>query len=499
MCCLVCSRDLVSCSFPLCQGDSWIFLPLDPIHHLEWFLSIPPQFLDSPIHQTLIIHRQHGLLRPRPSCQSNLYRTFQVIKPLTREEVGSLRINNTVPLQVGFHGILLHGALERRERFPFVRLCLTTEIPREPEPCSAIISRSKRCRVPLGHIRVGSLVQENVETDQKRLLEDLNPKYKETDTWIRRRCPARQAMPECWVFRSPPRKVVPDNPAFKFSCRESDDVPKEFSVYLSTEELDLLRQNRASLINCVIEITVNPEEKHPSPWMNMPAIGPFDCWPQASRLGMRIEFVDAAGTWKSLYLQSRKFRQLSKSYRFHLPFPEQFGKELDHIEMDWLHCMRVMAALLNWKWQLRHGYTQHVWVPYKAEVRIVEYIFLAQRYMTSTPSATSMLCPRLLSLEETTESIEKLLGPALPLAWGKIMLQPSRRCDLCVVSYSVPELGGCLRIINACLDAILYNHVTSLHGNPNAHHGGQSSTSPMRCREVDEALLHLYPWHLKKA
>lgn len=308
----------------------------------------------------------------RTSSKPTRYKAFQVIKPFTRDEICSLKVPRLVPLEVGFHGIISQSTADGSDRYPFVILCRTTKIPQGPERCSAIRLRGEEFRVPRDHITVGNFVTENVKTDQRQLFEltpkdwKLNPRYEpspeyEEHTWIRTTRPAKPGMPECWVFRTAPRRISSGYVAFEFVHRD-DEFPSTCQISVPPKTWKSLSLNSASLVNCVVEITVDPGQRHPSRWLNIPAIGPFDCWAQALRVGVCIEFMDDHHNWKKHYLQSNKFHRFTNTASYDLLHQEgrRVGIEVDHVEVGWLHCMKIMAALLNWKWQVHSDYTAEV-------------------------------------------------------------------------------------------------------------------------------------------
>ncbi|EEU41910.1 uncharacterized protein NECHADRAFT_85966 [Fusarium vanettenii 77-13-4] len=355
--------------------------------------------------------------RTRSTSAPPRFKTFQVIKPFTIDDYCYLKEPGIVALKVGYHGIIAQSAADGSKRYPPVRLLRTTKTPQGLETYSALHKRGEEFNVPRDRIKIGSFVPEdvpeNVPDDQRHLFEiipkdrKLNPRRiktrpgREEHTWIRTTQPAKPGMPECWVFRTAPRRISSRNVAFQFvnGNGESRNVCR---IEISPKTWNSLNLNSASLVNRVVEITVDGQ-RHPFHWRNIPAIGPFDCWAEALRVAVCIEYMDADGHWKKQYFQSTNFKRFSTT-----PI-----------------CRRL--------------HERGIEEPFKAVVRIVEFNFLDQRFVASNPSEISRPCPRLLSLEETEKLIRRKLGTRLPLAWKSLADRPRRRCDLCITG--TDELG----------------------------------------------------------
>ncbi|KAI8713416.1 hypothetical protein NCS52_01286200 [Fusarium sp. LHS14.1] len=312
--------------------------------------------------------------RTRSASAPPRFKTFQVIKPFTIDDYCYLKEPGIVALEVGYHGIIAQSEADGSKRYPPVRLLRTTKTPQGLESYSALNGKGEEFNVPRDRIKIGNFVPEdvpeNVPDDQRHLFEitfkdrKLNPRRiltrpgREQHMWIRTTQPAEPAksgmpdMPECWVFRGVPRRSSRKT-AFEF-VHGKGESPAVCRVEIPTKTWNSLNLNSASLVNRVVEITADGQ-RHPFHWRNIPAIGPFDCWAEALRVALCVEYMDADGHWKKQYLQSATFKRFSttSSYRR----LDERGIEVDHLEAGWLDCMKIMAALLNWRWEARDGYT----------------------------------------------------------------------------------------------------------------------------------------------
>ncbi|KAL6920872.1 hypothetical protein FSHL1_004848 [Fusarium sambucinum] len=256
---------------------------------------------------------------------------------------------------------------------------------------------------------------------------------KEANLWIRTRTPNDGNIPAIFTFRTHPRRLTKERFVFIFNG-QTGTLPIKFRPVVPAELTSLAG---GSLVNVVIEITIDPNDRHPYAYARMPTVGPFDCWNEALRLAVRFEFEDEQG-WHTQYLKQEKLQVFSARIK---EKSSEFGDEVDHIDLGWLHSTKMLAALLNWEWSPPdNAITRRVWVPYSNRLRVIEFDFFNQRLVVGNCQPTSKPIPRLLTLNETSDQIERKFGHgvnigSLPEA---MMINVSgsairTKCDLCLM------------------------------------------------------------------
>ncbi|PNP84695.1 hypothetical protein FNYG_01789 [Fusarium nygamai] len=158
--------------------------------------------------------------------------------------------------------------------------------------------------------------------------------------------------------------------------------------------------NDGSAIHLIVKITIDPDVEHPHSYLQHPRVRPFDSWGQALRVGIRIEFKDEGGDWQTRYLSTARHYPILSLYK--LLEVEDLGDELNHMDLSWLHCMKTLATLLNWRWKpednpVKENLTQAVWTPYRIRLLSIDFDFHNQRLVLDEPQPVEMQCPRLLA------------------------------------------------------------------------------------------------------
>ncbi|RBQ74080.1 hypothetical protein FVER14953_09302 [Fusarium verticillioides] len=250
--------------------------------------------------------------------------------------------------------------------------------------------------------------------------------------WIRTPSPAEDSKPAVWSFRTSPKRLTVENRIALFYGR-GRTYPAKFRPVVPVQGTSL---GPGSFVNVVVEITTDPDIKHPNPFVKIPIVGPFDCWNDASRLGIRVEFQDK-GQWKTRYLKADSFAMVTtKVSQMDI---SDFEEEVHQIELGWLHVVKIMAALLNWQWQPVNALSKQVWNPYACRVRTTEFNFFNQRLIIGDTQIVNKPCPKLLTLDETSDLIEKKFGSDVSIGMipDVILVNPEcgqmrrQKCDLC--------------------------------------------------------------------
>ncbi|KAM0078666.1 hypothetical protein ACKRZS_009396 [Fusarium odoratissimum] len=259
--------------------------------------------------------------------------------------------------------------------------------------------------------------------------------WHDANLWIRTPSPAEDSKPAVWSFRTSPKRLTVENRIALFYGR-GRTYPGKFRPIVPVKGTSL---GPGSFVNAVVEITTDPDIKHPNPFVKIPIVGPFDCWNDASRLGIRVEFQDK-GQWKTRYLKADSFAMMTTNSKMDI---SDFGKEIHQIELGWLHVMKIMAALLNWQWQPVNALSKRVWNSYACRVHTMEFDFFNQRLIIGDTQIVNKPCPKLLTLDETSDLIEKKFGSSVSIGMipdvilvnpefrSKSDRFPRQRCDLC--------------------------------------------------------------------
>jgi hypothetical protein len=201
-----------------------------------------------------------------------------------------------------------------------------------------------------------------------------------------------------------------------------------------------------------MEITCDREIKHPSPWVQIPVVGPFDSWYQATRLGIRIEFQDEKGQWKSQYLKSDYHEMVAS--RTSPAEITALGEEIHHMDITWVDAIKIIATLLHWRWQPDGAMSRQILTPFIIKRRSMNFNFHSQQLVIDNIPLVDVPCPKLLTLDETSRLIEKRFGFDISIGFlpNPILMRPNHsvasvgryrtKCDLCsVVSLQLISLS----------------------------------------------------------
>ncbi|KAF9773259.1 hypothetical protein IL306_008954 [Fusarium sp. DS 682] len=236
----------------------------------------------------------------------------------------------------------------------------------------------------------------------------------EASLWIRTTTPATDTEPAMWSFRTLPKRLTSINGIAVFYGNRRTTQPVRFRHTVPVEGTPL---GPGSTVNIVVEITKDPNTRHTHSYLSVPIVGPLDCWTEAFRVGIKIEYEDN-GKWYMMYLRQNRMTMFSTTYGSVIP--DDLGKSIEKIDTTWIHMIKIMAALLNWRWQPENSLTKHIYVPYLNRTRTMD--------------------PKLLTLDETSDLIEEKHGLDVHIGHipgPRLFLPPSAsedrfiKCDLC--------------------------------------------------------------------
>lgn len=263
----------------------------------------------------------------------------------------------------------------------------------------------------------------------------------EANMWIGTKIPSVDGQPAMWSFRTQPKRLTARRGVGILYGSRRNSQPVRFRRIMPVEERRLVP---GTIINVVLEVTAEAETKHPYSYLQMPTTGPLDCWREAFRLAVRIEFEDE-GKWYSKYLTQQNVTPFSSLYKKSKDANDP-TYEINNIDIDWIHAIKTVAALLNWRWHPENALSGRVWSPYVTRTRTMEFDFFNQQLRIGTLPVTDKQCPRALTLDETSDMIEREFGLDVNIGHlpHAILIQDPEggnraakrtKCDLCYVSY----------------------------------------------------------------
>ncbi|KAF4989132.1 hypothetical protein FGRMN_9317 [Fusarium graminum] len=272
----------------------------------------------------------------------------------------------------------------------------------------------------------------------------------EANMWIGTKIPSVDDMPAMWSFRTQPKRLTARRGVGILYGSRKNSQPVRLRRIMPVEEGRLVP---GSIINVVLEIMIDAEIKHPYSYLQLPAIGPLDCWSEAFRLAIRIEFEDE-GKWYSKYLTQASVIPFSSRYK-NSKQPDDPAYGINNIDVDWIHAIKTVSALLNWRWQPDNALSRRVWSPYVTRTRTMEFDFFNQQLVIGTLPITDKQCPRVLTLDETSDLIEAEFGLDVNIGHlpSPILVQDPEggnaaakrnKCDLCYVAKNMKLSRRCL-------------------------------------------------------
>ncbi|KAF7547605.1 hypothetical protein G7046_g8956 [Stylonectria norvegica] len=263
------------------------------------------------------------------------------------------------------------------------------------------------------------------------------------------------ATPAMWQFRTHARKLKKNREILVMIGHRNKDgtqvqVPRQFYVNMPQKQFPSLQGG--SVIGIVIEIMVDQDARHPQAYLEIPETGPFDCYKLAARVGIRAEWLDTDGTWKAQYLKNAMLQPFSALKSLPVEQHGEHAAYLACVEVGWLHCIKLQATLLRWRWlDPQSMLAKRVFRPYNGRVRRFDYDFLGQRIVLSEPPMTSRRLPRLLTLQETTNAIEEEFGHDVNFGYMPSKMRYTvngskkfrTKCDLCYMYADVDLVRSC--------------------------------------------------------
>jgi len=125
------------------------------------------------------------------------------------------------------------------------------------------------------------------------------------------------------------------------------------------------------------------------------------------------------------------------------------GEGVQHIKVTWHHAMKIIATLLNWRWQPDNAMSSQIWAFFVTKRRTMNFDFFNQRLVIGNVPVVDKQLPKLLTLDQTSDLTEKKfgLGVTIGLLPDPILMQPDyfprdqlprQKCDLCYIVIYLP-------------------------------------------------------------
>lgn len=177
------------------------------------------------------------------------------------------------------------------------------------------------------------------------------------------------------------------------------------------------------------EITRNPSDSHPTPYANVPEIGPWDNWKQARRLALRIDHIK----------DGKVIGQYQHSHDHTFPYTK-YGLGSEHTNFlagAWSRVMAWIAALTNVKWANRSWFRHWAIQPYDVIVEEITPCFASQQMVISQSGPREIQePPKRIHVENNMRMMDELYAREHPEtsigAWSWKLLPSGREtCDAC--------------------------------------------------------------------
>jgi len=208
-------------------------------------------------------------------------------------------------LEIGVFGLIPYIQQNRGTngdlvQYPVVRVYHHTK--RGPEPLPRSPLTQGKCLIPLSHIEIGAVHTNDLEIVDEVVAAPLPPELRtdatsfDTNTWIQTTIPAMKddkgiEEKEMWSFRTTPMRLTDSGRVFLFTGRPNSR-PSALQLRIPTDG-NCLKPD--SIVNIVMEMMCDENTKHRQSYVQIPSIGPFDCWTEVLRLGIRVEYQNGHG------------------------------------------------------------------------------------------------------------------------------------------------------------------------------------------------------------
>ncbi|KAH8907261.1 hypothetical protein BR93DRAFT_688264 [Coniochaeta sp. PMI_546] len=190
--------------------------------------------------------------------------------------------------------------------------------------------------------------------------------------------------------------------------------------------------------------------RHPTPWLSVPEVGPWDVYADAAALAVRVVWRTTTGQWRSCALHKGLFVHRPSTVWKGVT-SSKFGDEVNYMSCDWIRVMNFMGSLYQWEFKTSNSNTTApaflpLLKPYPGRVRTVTTDFFNQKFVISTANKIARSIPRLQSLEDNLSKLNRIDGPLIAIGFppAKGWLPKTRTmCDMCHVYYGREMKTAC--------------------------------------------------------
>ncbi|KAB5518159.1 hypothetical protein GE09DRAFT_1230575 [Coniochaeta sp. 2T2.1] len=295
-----------------------------------------------------------------------------------------------------------------------------------------------------------------------------NSKFRsETRLWTRTNICDDMGNDHIYQFRGPIGRVSDKN-------EEDDSVlmwinllfwrshhPKCFYVGLNKKLC--LGLSKGMTVNIVVEIMV-PQirdgrlafPRHPTPYYDVPEIGPFHNFTDVSAMAVKVEWCakldqDAAsnpaaplGQWYSCPIVALNSRRTPVTDLKDVT-TEKYGDEVQYMTIPYARCVKLMTSLVPTEWDSNPNFMFFL-RPYSNRVRTFEYDMFKQKIVIGKPETIKLQAPRLMTPDQNAQRMRNMYGPGLliGLTPASTFYKKTFRwhCDMCYFVGFCPEFAA---------------------------------------------------------
>ncbi|KAF9871528.1 hypothetical protein CkaCkLH20_10939 [Colletotrichum karsti] len=188
----------------------------------------------------------------------------------------------------------------------------------------------------------------------------------------------------------------------------------------------------------VFEITRNPRDSHPTPYVSVPLIGPWENWTQARRLALRIDHMK----------DGKIVGQYQHAHDHTFPFPVRGSPHNSFLSGAWSRAMAWIATLTNFEWADRSWFRHWALQPYVVTIEEIGLSYLDQSMVINQPiRGKTQEPPKRINVEVNMEELDKLYRRGqweMPVdCWSPSLPSGRTTCDACHISMANPSAMHC--------------------------------------------------------
>nr|XP_036588951.1 uncharacterized protein CTRU02_00998 [Colletotrichum truncatum]KAF6800593.1 hypothetical protein CTRU02_00998 [Colletotrichum truncatum] len=282
------------------------------------------------------------------------------------------------------------------------------------------------------------------------LIYDILIKYSfgKSNLWVKLAVSAGQnGLTDLLVFTGQPRKLYYDAERNVKYCYLGSRVFPNGSRDGFKCTLPLADFDDVDYVVPVFEITCDPNGSHPTPYICVPEVGPYDNWTQANRLALRLDYKkndEICGRYQ--HAHDHTFPYFGLGYSEHNK----------HLNEPWAQVMAWIAALTNFDWAERTWFQHWALTPYTVTIEFMRPSELHEALIVTNPGPKKIEePPKLVDPEGSIDALNKLYGmkhrEITVNYWSPRLLSSGRTsCDSCYISVNNPSTLHCQPSCRTC-------------------------------------------------